>query len=471
MREALLLLLFSLAFLFLPVHTHAGEKAVDRARKKANAITIRHLSAPVAIDTIVVVGNRTTKRFVILQEIDISPGEMVRSQDMERNRKRLESLRLFSHATMRLGTLENGKKALVILVDELWYIWPGLFLSVDEDDPERVDYGLILTHENFRGRRENLTLNARYGISTGFLVNWSLPYVSQAHPEWSMRVRVRAMREEEPSFLRDRENVESEEIAGQLSLGHRLDIERSVQGGVEVMSRKFSTFNGRPDTLDFITYSKDNHDLLMVTEIGYDIDFRHYKPWPSQGYVVSFKSIQSFSLDGQQISYWQPKIFGTHFYSPTERVHFVTGTKLDLQIGQVPTYRRLLLDREAGFRTSTRRSLEGTRRAIGWTELRLDIVPITYITINTFDFIQRYTSNLRFGISMTLFQESGAVGGDISPSAPGDDFLQTSGWEMGYGAGLVFHVPYQDMVRLEVIRSARYPSEGFYFRLRVGVPY
>lgn len=84
----------------------------------------------------------------------------------------------------------NGKNTLLIEVTELWYIWPSIYLEKDENDlgdAERMAYGLRISHNNFRGRREQLFLVGLLGYKRGGKLYWYSPYIFQSwvgHSGW-----------------------------------------------------------------------------------------------------------------------------------------------------------------------------------------------------------------------------------------------------------------------------------------------
>ncbi|MBL0052395.1 MAG: hypothetical protein IPP29_13235 [Bacteroidetes bacterium] len=47
-------------------------------------------------------------------------------------------------------------------------------------DFSRVNYGMYLLHENFRGRKENLQINARFGYSLKLGLTYNVPYIDKA---------------------------------------------------------------------------------------------------------------------------------------------------------------------------------------------------------------------------------------------------------------------------------------------------
>ncbi len=447
----------ALALLMLPA-AHASQSPMP-------PLTL--IAPPARIDTIIVTGNRTTQRFVILNEIDLHPGSIANEEALSDDQDRLESIALFSHARLLLGRLENGKTALWIDVTELWYIWPGIYLAVDEQDPTRIAYGLILSHENFRGRRERLSINGRTGYTHGFEFAWAIPYLMNESAAWSLLIDAGDVTEDEPRYLRDRTNIMARDRYLSLSFGHRFDLQNSLYVKSRISQREFTPFNGRTTIASDLSGSSGATTSLQL-QSGVKRDTRTYRPWASSGYVAKFSLATSFDVSRPNIAYVQPFLALGGIVSPADRIHLAGRTELTSFAGNPPLYRQFILNRDNGVRTAMAASYEGTWRAIGSLELRGDLVPIRYITLPSFDFARNYTRNLKFGISATLFVDGGRVGGARAAASNLPNLQATDGWEVSYGAGLIFHVPYRDVLRLEAARSGRFPSDGVLVRFRVG---
>ena len=428
---------------------------------------LTQIAPPARIDTILVTGNRTTKRFVILNEIELRPGDIADEKAMRDDQERLESIALFSHARLTLVRTPDERNALLIDVTELWYIWPGLYLAIDEQDASRVAYGLILSDENFRGRRERVSINGRVGFTHGVEFDWEIPYLVHNRADFSMHVDAGDVTENEPRYLRDRKNIQARDRFLGVSFGHRVNLQNSFFMKSRISERSFSPFNGRTTIASDLSGSNGATTSLEV-QVGGRRDTRTYRPWASSGYVVNAGLSTSFDVNTPDIAYIQPFLALGGVVSPAERFHIAARTELTSFVGNPPLYRQFVLNRDNGVRTAMSASYEGVWRSIGSLELRGDLLPIRYITLPSFEFMQRYSRNLKFGISATLFVDGGVVGGATASSSNLPNLQATDGWEVSYGAGLVFHVPYRDILRLEAARSGRFPSDGILVRFRVG---
>ncbi len=77
----------------------------------------------VKIDSIKIIGNETTKEFVILRELTIGIGDTLNPELASYDRERIYSLRIFIDVKLKPFSYE-GKNTLLIVVEESWYIYP-----------------------------------------------------------------------------------------------------------------------------------------------------------------------------------------------------------------------------------------------------------------------------------------------------------------------------------------------------------
>jgi outer membrane protein assembly factor BamA len=424
---------------------------------------------PAKLDTIIVSGNRYTKDFVILQEIESRVDMFVDSDIIDRDRKRLESVGLFSRAILDVEKQNNGSVALKIHVVELWYIWPGLFIAFDEDDPSRHAIGFMLSHDNFRGRREKLIIGSRYGYMSGFTCEWQIPYLSIANPNWSMKYKARSMVEKEPKYLRSNEDIANEELSLKAEFGYKFSLQNRMWITLNYSTRKFVSLDDDLSVNEIDPNIPTDKNYYQIVDIGFKRDTRTYKPWPTDG--SSIKLILGGGLDVIDYEESFVKVIGevSKFASTSKRVHFAGHLRFDSIIGNPPIFKLLLLSSRNGLRTAMENIYVGRYRGLGTVEARFDLIPIHYRNLKTFKFMSNYSHDLKFGISLSIFSDSGFIGG--GQRFTDDKDSEIHGWDNSYGIGLIIHVPYQDLIRLELVRSSFFPSDGIEFRVRIGATF
>ncbi len=149
----------------------------------------------VRVHRILILGNAKTRPRVLLAELDFAEGDSLEVNDLrarlEINRRRVFNLQLF-HAVLwqvscrgREG-VSGGDITLTLIVRERWYLFPVPIFSLAErnlrawaarpDHWQRVDYGLHLVQNNFRGANEQLTLNLQHGFDRKYELFYTIPY-------------------------------------------------------------------------------------------------------------------------------------------------------------------------------------------------------------------------------------------------------------------------------------------------------
>ncbi|RYY08100.1 MAG: hypothetical protein EOO36_24090, partial [Cytophagaceae bacterium] len=118
------------------------------------------------IMAIIFVGNAKTKERILRAELNIREGDTLALADLparlEANRRRVYNLQLFHAVLVQATCGGSGQVTILFSVQERWYVLPTPIFSIADpnfkrwlDRPgaerwQRLDYGLHLTHTNFR---------------------------------------------------------------------------------------------------------------------------------------------------------------------------------------------------------------------------------------------------------------------------------------------------------------------------------
>ena len=88
---------------------------------------------PFIVDSIKIIGNKTTEDFIILREINFSVGDTLSEKNAYYNRERVYSLGIFNQVYF-IPSIIDQTKTLTIEVDESCYIYPVTFIEAKEND-------------------------------------------------------------------------------------------------------------------------------------------------------------------------------------------------------------------------------------------------------------------------------------------------------------------------------------------------
>jgi hypothetical protein len=94
---------------------------------------------PFVVDSIKIIGNESTKDFVILKELTFNLGDTLTQAQSFYNRERIYSLGIFNQVSF-IPTTVDGENILNIKLEESWYIYPIPFIYVRENDIKKLSW-------------------------------------------------------------------------------------------------------------------------------------------------------------------------------------------------------------------------------------------------------------------------------------------------------------------------------------------
>lgn len=149
------------------------------------------------ISSITITGNKVTKNDIIMREISFLKTNHLTKNELEQrikeSKQNLVNLRLFNFITIHY-LIKNKEVEITIDVTERWYFWPYPILEISErnfnswwsefrssnySDLSRLNYGLFLNWENFRGRNQLVKFKIRKGFKEHYLLSYQLPYLNK----------------------------------------------------------------------------------------------------------------------------------------------------------------------------------------------------------------------------------------------------------------------------------------------------
>lgn len=160
---------------------------------------------PIKIDSILVssknkvvssvrfVGNRRTKSHIISRELDFIIGDTMSNEvfieRLEQTKKNILNTSLFNFCKIDIAMIDSSNVNLIIQITERWYITPLPILEIEDNnfntwwqdkDYGRINYGFLVTDNNFRGRREKLSVLVKRGFTDRYRLRYSIPYINKS---------------------------------------------------------------------------------------------------------------------------------------------------------------------------------------------------------------------------------------------------------------------------------------------------
>ncbi|MCF8227202.1 MAG: hypothetical protein K9J30_15095 [Bacteroidales bacterium] len=144
----------------------------------------------ILINDIIITGNKITRENILLREMVFLKGDTIYESDLdnmlERSRENLLNLSIFNFVNTSYEYITDTSINAIIDVQERWYIWPTpIFehgernLSTFIRDPRwsKMNYGMFLIWNNFRGRNELLQAKIRLGYVEQYVLQYEKPNI------------------------------------------------------------------------------------------------------------------------------------------------------------------------------------------------------------------------------------------------------------------------------------------------------
>jgi outer membrane protein assembly factor BamA len=158
------------------------------ARAQPSTAADTALVSALPIDSIFFHGNRVTKDKALLRLLSFTCGDTLAclpADILHRNRELLYNTDLFNEVRLQLDTTATGLH-LHIHVTERWYLWPYLFVKLEDvtladwlaqPDLFRVTYAVGFFKDNLTGRMDKLRFLFGNGYKKGFTVSYNRPFL------------------------------------------------------------------------------------------------------------------------------------------------------------------------------------------------------------------------------------------------------------------------------------------------------
>jgi outer membrane protein assembly factor BamA len=137
-------------------------------------------------------GNKLTKERIIMREVTLNVGDTLYWSNLqagiEQSQNNVMNLRLFNFVEMEPIQVDNEHIIILISVQERWYIYPVPIFEIaqtnfntwwETKELRWLNYGLSVSHSNFRGLNQDLSLTLRFGYTKKYSASWSIPNLNK----------------------------------------------------------------------------------------------------------------------------------------------------------------------------------------------------------------------------------------------------------------------------------------------------
>lgn len=344
------------------------------------------------VDSITVTGNRKTRTFAILREMEIREGHVLNPDDLERDLRFITDLSPIASARARAESLDPGHVALRITVSERAAILVGSILPIVKYDFETgINYGVRWNERNFRGRLENLSLtyirNERDDDDISF--GWGSGWVGWQHISVGAGLNY---------FSRG-------DMPNQINLLEAFGVSGFVGLPLTDSRKRFSQVFGSlalNRSRNGSTIDRTEKDTILSPQLGHRFDSRDGPIRPTRGHTL-FTSLQAnYPLASPRSPYYRAVNELRGFYSVADRSVIAVLSHVTYQFGDFPDYSEVHLGGPSSLRGYSTSRFKGFHRWFGTLEWRFDLMPTRVFTlpvIRSFD----------VGVGIVTFMDSGIV--------------------------------------------------------------
>lgn len=400
---------------------------------------------PIRIDGVIVTGNEKTREEVILREIPFQFPDTLEMADLELIQNRITNLFLFHR--VELAILPDGaRKFLLIQVTEMLYIYPVPLLFINERDWDKVSYGFQVTHVNFRGMHERASIGGWLGFNPSFFLDYYNPWVGK----------------------------QSRFILGFNAFGKRVgnkfyDFDERHFGGSVTIGKRLGFFNRLEMALSLrrigelplgLSVSGRDYDLVPKATLQYLNDHRDLIEYPRSGYYIRWVATRT-GISNDQPNFWSFMFDHRLYFKLSERWSIGGKNLLKLNSESLPIYDRHFIGYGDRIRGHFNRVMTGQNLMMHHLETRFTLLPVRYLSWNDAPpSLAAFFQQLKYGLSLGLFMDSGVVWGAQTYRGPGSDAdiftpegsnkpLSLNSHYTGYGLGLHIHLPYINIFRID----------------------
>lgn len=264
------------------------------------------------VQEIKIIGNKTTQERIIVRELPFKLGDKISENQLQETLKRAQSnllnTLLFNFVTLEPVYYDSINISIYITVEERWYWWPTPIFEIQETNfntwwqnknLERINYGMLVVKENFRGRKERLSFNLQAGYTEKASINYKIPYINKKQTH-GINIGLSYSRNHELTYattnnVRNFYRNDNEYVLKQMGASIGYDIRPKLYN-----QHTFQLGYSEVNVADTIAFFNDNYLLNSDTEtqflsLGYGVkrDKRNFKSYPTLGYYWDFNAIKN----------------------------------------------------------------------------------------------------------------------------------------------------------------------------------
>jgi len=425
----------------------------------------------IIVESIKVEGNFITKTSIILRELNFKKGDTLPASDWAiislRSKNNILNTSLFNFVNFDTASHPGGGIDLTISVVERWYIWPipefqieernfNVWWDQDHRSLDKLDYGIFLSDNNTRGRKDILKIKLQLGYTVQWGVSYNIPYITK-NQNFGLQFNFTSSQNKEIAYTSEGNiltflNTPNSTLQQQYTSAIDLTYRQGLYD-IHYLELNFSACYINDTILkltnDYLSYNL-THTAFFGGKYYFKRDLRDRTPYPLEGYYFDF-SLNDYGMGvalPQQkafnITYIQSSIH--KYWKLTDKLYYSAEAEGKVSTnGDQPYY----LQRALGYGNDFVRGYEnyvidGNNYALIKNEIKFRIVNVPAQQLPLFGIKQ--FDKAYFALYLTAFSDWGYVGA-ADPNVENNFLANTPLWGNGIGLDVVAY--YDIVVRFE----------------------
>ena len=432
----------------------------------------------VIIGNIYIFGNKITKRYIILRELEFKKGDTLTISNLKRkilvSKQNLLNRSLFNFVNIEYQKNKSSENKINIFISviERWYIWPIPILAYTDRNFNvwwetkslaHLDYGINLKIDNFRGRMEKLRLKLQNGYNKSFELKWETPYINKEET-WGFGFQAGVTINHETDYALNDYKL--------LFYGNNIKYVKK-----NIFSKLFFTYRPKYRKLhrfsliyNYFNYSDsllvlnpdfaygENQFSFLTFRYNFKLDYRDYAPYPLNGYYLEL-NFEKFGLNifSKKVNLITAYIVYDRYIHLKKNWYFAYNLTSKI----VPNnYRPYFLQRGIGFSPMVLRGYELLVINGMWTGIIKSNLKYKLISRKTvrIPFINSEKFGILFyAVYANLIFDGGYV---YNPNKKTINYLNNK-FLYGTGAGIDFVTYYDTVIRFEYLINSEKQTHFF----------
>ncbi len=435
----------------------------------------------VIVQQIVISGNKITRQRVILNELIFKQGDRILvnklGQAVKRSRHNLLNTSLFNFVAIHYTIQSDDTVVFHVTVDERWYWWVFPIFEVadrnlssffNSGDWSRVNYGVYLKRDNFRGRNEKIIARVRLGFTTQILVGYLSPEYNK-RSGWGAFFDF-SMYDQLPYTTRNNQQLFTGLETEMAQMTYNGSVYYSLRSGLyqrhklELLYHHYNVSDSIIDLNPYYLTPKANKLEYLELKYEYEFDKRDSKIYPLKGTRLKLVAAQSgFGLWQEELNNLKVAGHLDKHIRLHERWSWASSLYGELNTSNTLPY---VLKAGSGYESFLNGYelyvIDGTRQASMKNQLQFALLQPKVKSLGFMPLTQ--FAKVNYAFYLKAFYDFGYVWQENPPIS--NTFVND--WQYGYGAGVDF-VTFYDMVWSFNYSVNRHHQHGFFVHFNLAM--